>query len=456
VSRRLAFNSAGVLVLACVAAVAATRPHYGGVLRVGAQERIATLDPAPSASQNPADDVRWRVTPLIFENLVHEDGSPWLAPAWHSTAFSHWEFDLRAQVRFHDGTPLTPEFVASALAGVIAGCTARAAANQIKIDCDAAHPQLIAELAMPSAAIVRRTGTTLEGTGPFVVGDWSPGRRLTLNAWEEHWGGRPYVDSIEITFGQSARDQAVAMELGRLDIAQLVPGQVGSDKPVRSRIATSSPAELLALVFARNSKAPADQRVRTALSLAIDRGAIASLLLQGRAEPALGLLPNWISGYATTLGFSELPDAEHAHALLSEARSENAALTLNYQADDPLMRIVAERIALKARDIGLNVQLTSAMEGADAQLRAVQIYSDEPAAALDEVAIQLGRSAQLSSGAPLESVYKVERELLADRSVVPVVFMTRLLALAPRVRNWTFTSEGRWSAADLWLDERAR
>ena len=36
------------------------------------------------------------------------------------------------------------------------------------------------------------------GTGPFRVARFEPGRHLTLAAFDEHWGGGPFVDTVEI------------------------------------------------------------------------------------------------------------------------------------------------------------------------------------------------------------------------------------------------------------------
>src|SRR5205807_8305703 len=52
----------------------------------------------------------------IFDNLVTRDASgkivPQIATAWRNIDQTHVEFDLRTDVRFHDGTPLTAEDVA--------------------------------------------------------------------------------------------------------------------------------------------------------------------------------------------------------------------------------------------------------------------------------------------------------------------------------------------------------
>jgi peptide/nickel transport system substrate-binding protein len=465
-SRRTALSSA---LLLAMAAAAATRPHYGGVLRIGIAERIATLDPAEHDGNAGARIARLRITPLIFETLVRQqpDGSlrPGLARYWTSGPnFRRWQFWLRAGVIFHDGVALTPEVAAKSLAGVITDCTARASGEMLVLDCQSPHPALAAELAMPEHAIVRRTAAnTIEGTGPFVVSQWRAGERAVLSAWDEYWGGRPYVDTLEITLGQPERDQLLALQLGRTDVVELAPGEAaraGLRTDIRSnaRISISPPIELLALNFAHSSKAVADPRVRAAINFLVDRDAIAAKLLQREAQPAATLVPGWISGYGAA--FSAAADSQRAGELLAQARQPSGAplapITLQYDAADPLSRLIAERIAVDAREIGLPLQTAGAPGGAaDVVLEHLAISSLDPAAALMQVAAELRLPAPAIADDALESVYRAESALLNDRWVVPVVFVKRSWAVAPRVRNWMLPPDGRWHADDLWVQANA-
>src|SRR5436305_10152409 len=116
---------------------------------------------------------------------------------------------------------------------------------------------------------------------------------------------------------------------------------------------TSALMQLVALVFSRTSPAVSDARVRSAFSMAIDRAAISNVLLQHQGESASGLLPAWVSGYAAA--FSIPYDATAARQLRVDAKQQSV-IRFAYPANDAL-RIIAERIALNARDVGLNVQL---------------------------------------------------------------------------------------------------
>jgi peptide/nickel transport system substrate-binding protein len=456
-SRRIALASALTL---AVGAAAATRPHYGGGLRIGMAERVTSLDPAAREGDRGAGIARMRIMPLLFETLVKQqpDGTlrPGLARYWTSSAnFRHWQFWVRSGVNFHDGTALTADLAARSLNGAMADCTARASGEMLVMDCQSPHPALAAELTAPERAIVRRTPNSLEGTGPFVVAQWQPGQRLVISAWEQYWGGRPYLDSIEITFAQPERDQLLALQLGRTDIAELGTGDAArSDIRGQARVASTPPIELMTLNFSRSSRAVADPRIREALSFAADRDAIANKLLQREAQPAASLVPGWISGYGSA--FTIAGDASRARELVTEVREPSGAplppITLQYDSADALSRLVAERIAVDARAIGLPVQTIGTPGAApDVTLERIALESLDPAAALIEVASELRLPAPAIADDSLEAVYRAESALLSERWVAPVIFVKRSWAIAARVRNWMLPPDGGWRADELWI-----
>ena len=78
-----------------------------------------------------------------------------------------------------------------------------------------------------------------------------------------------------------------------------------------------------------------------------------SVLLQGGGEPAATLLPGRMTGYAFL--FPAGGDMRQAQLIRGEV-PQAPAWTLSYDADDPLARVIAERIALNASDAGLRLQ----------------------------------------------------------------------------------------------------
>jgi peptide/nickel transport system substrate-binding protein len=435
-----------------------TRPHYSGTVRIQMQSSPETLD--LSANPPPAD--YWDMTrtlSLIGDTLVKLDAQnrphPALATSWQSDpSFHHWELTLRRGVKFHDGSPASPSSIAQILGAHRPTWNVRASTDSISIDSDAPLPSLLAELALPRNLILKHNANGLPiGTGPFLVAEWQRGKLLKLAASEENWQGRPFVDAIEIEFGKSLRDQASALQLEKADIIEAAP-QASNGSQRHSASASSLPVELLALVFNSNGKAQ-DPRLREALALAIDRKPIQSVLLKGAGEPASTLLPNWMTGYAAV--FTIEPDAQRARAVL--ANSRQPMLNLSYDPRDPQAQLIAERIALNAREVGITVQVS--LSGAeDLRLTRIVLPSPDPSTSLAEAARQLGLAPPLIPPHSLDDLYQAERSLLNGYTVITLFHLPLATESGPRIRNWEPGRLGEWdgpehSLADVWLADPA-
>src|SRR5271157_6062311 len=174
------------------AATAATRPHYGGTLRVMLQSAPDALELPANAT--PAD--YWdmaRTLSLIGDTLVRLDAQnrpqPALAVAWQSDPGArHWQFTLRHGVKFHDGSVASPAAIAQILGALHPNWNVRASADSISIESETSMPSLLAELALPRNLLLKRNADGVPvGTGAFLVAEWRPGKLLKLAANEESW-----------------------------------------------------------------------------------------------------------------------------------------------------------------------------------------------------------------------------------------------------------------------------
>ena len=446
--KRIVLLSVALISLVC-ASGAATRPRYGGTLRIEMQSAPATLELPPLNTPTDYWDMA-RVLALVGDNLVGIDveahPQPALALAWERDSVGrHWQFTLRHGAKFHDGSSASPSAIAQILGGLHADWNVRASGDSLIVETEAPFPSLLAELALARNLIVTRNanGTPI-GTGPFRVVDFQPGKSLKLAASEDCWAGRPFLDAIEIEFGKPLRDQATALELGRADVVEAAP-QAASGQRLRS--SSSLPIELMALVATPNSKAQ-DIHLRQALALAIDRKPMHSALLKGAGEPASALLPNWMTGYSAA--FPTQVNAQHAKALLAESREP--ALTLGYDARDPQAQLIAERIALNAREAGITVQVS--LSGPDdLRLERIAVPTPDPALALREIAKQVLLPPPVHQGNTVDDFYQAERALLDAGSVIPLFHLPVASAASSRVHGWAPTQLGAWKLADVWLED---
>jgi peptide/nickel transport system substrate-binding protein len=451
--RRIAFLFLAATSLLGVAE-GATRPRYGGTLRVMLQSAPNSLE--LPAGGTPVDywDVA-RILALVADNLVEVDAAgraqPALALTWQSDLNGkRWQFTLRRGVKFHDGSAASAVTIAQVLGERHSDWTVRGAGDLLTIESDSPMPWLLAELALPRNAILKRPANGLPvGTSAFRVTDLQGGKLLKLAANEESWAGRPFADAVEVELGRSQRDQAIALELGKTDLIE-APSQATAANGGAQRVRTSLPVELMALVFPANSKAQ-DARVREALALAIDRKPIQSVLLKGVGEPTASILPNWMTGYSRV--FPAQAKLQRAKVVLADSRQP--VLTLSYDPRDPQAQLIAERIALNAREVGITLRV--ALSGvADVSLIRIVLPSSDPATSLREAARELGLQQPLIHGSSVDDLYQAERTLLDGHTVIPLFHLPVASAPGARVRNWQPGPTGNWNISDVWLEADSR
>ena len=466
--RRTAFLLVAASIWLATLAIAATRPHYGGTLRIELRAQVASLDPVVQEASPEIEAAKEHVGSLIFDPLVRMDDKgapqPALALTWqHSPDFKSWQFTLRSYVRFQDGTPLTARTATESLLRISnQHWRVRAEGNDVLVfEADSALPDLLAELAQPRYTITHGSGGSVSGTGAFQLSSsGQPGKQILLKANDDYWDARPYVDSVEITLGRSLRDQMVDLELGRADVIEVGLDQARRAAQEGKRVATSMPTEVFVLVFNSQKPGVQDERSREAIANAMDRAAITNVLLQKEGEPSGALLPQWISGYAFL--FSGARNFDRALQLRAEVVIPT--LIVNYDFSDPVAKAIAERVAVNAREAGINMQALGenlATRGSATALQVVRVRygSMDPAAALSNVAAALpvaeGPSAGAVRFAAINSpagLYGVERDLLNGFRLVPIAQVPEVCGLSSRVKNWVESRDGNWNIADVWLE----
>jgi peptide/nickel transport system substrate-binding protein len=392
---------------------AAGRPSYGGTLRV---ETSATV-PSPDPAEWPA------LAGLVFETLVRLDERgvprPCLAVSWrHDVARKRWVFTPRPNVTLANGARWEPSEAS------------------LSFGDDRSIERILAELARPRAAIaVRLADGTLAGTGPFAIARFEAGKSATLTAHLAHWGGRPYLDAIEIRMGQPERQQALDLELGKADAVEVDAASLRRLRQQNANLAVTAPMEVLTLVLdGARTIAP---MVAEALALSIDRSAIQTVLLQRQGEVSAALLPQWLSGYSFV--FPSARDVGRARQLGAGA----PVLAVSYQRADALARAVAERIAVNAGEAGIAVRPVPDA-AADARVVRLRIASSDAQTALEDLAAQL----KTQPPPPAASLYTAERALLNAGNVIPLVHLPVAWQLGSKVRAWSTS----WRLEDTWLE----
>jgi ABC-type transport system substrate-binding protein len=195
--------------------------------------------------------------------------------------------------------------------------------------------------------------------------------------------------------------------------------------------------------------------LREAIARSIDRAAIQKVLLQNFGESMGGLFPQWLSGYSFL--FPVAADLERARQRKAELGSL-PALRLGYDADDPLARQVAERVAVNARDAGLILQVAPLPDpqtgGANASPEIEILRRRIGGPSLRAAARDFNRWLPFLEG-PLdqpEAIFAAEKRLVESFTVVAITCVPEIMGLGPRVKNWNATRWGDWRLDTVWLE----
>ena len=489
-------------------APAATRPRYGGTLRVEMHTVNVSFDPREWQAGALEAAGNEKLAELVFERLVALDNygrfQPVLATDWsHDASSRRWQFTIRAGVRFSDRSMLTAADVVAALQPLVSGTQQiSVSGNAVVIKSSVPAPDLLEQLASGRYFVYRTTTNgALVGTGPFVLAEASPGTghsgdinspspradtssatassgaaswsgaaHLFFRANEDAWSGRPFVDGIDVTLGVPALRGMFDLQLGKADLIELSPELVPRARQAGLRVWTSEPMTLYGLRFDEAQNLATDVRLREALSLSFDRDTMANVLLQKQAEPAAALLPEWLSGYAFL--FNVDTNLERAKELQRGLPSKEAGvaepLRLRVDPAGDLAKLLGERVAVNARQAAIPVQVfsrpvtrggvaapVSSEPAAGIHLFAWHYSSLSPRAELDSMfaAYNLTEPSEVNAtSTEYEQLYARERRILEEWRVLPLITEAESVGLGPTVRDWMPAGWGEWHLADVWLE----
>ena len=427
-----------LVALMMLPALARTRPHYGGTLHVETEG-----DPW----QRPDGPARR----LVFDGLTAIDGhgtvTPALAVSWESDNSEHrWQFRLRQGVHFHDGTALTSvTVVASLTASCSMNCpwsAIHSVGPMVVFTSDSAMPYLPALLAGDDFLIALTAPTEGKmpsnsiGTGPFELKGFNNGV-LTLAANDNCWQGRPFADAIELRVHRLIRDQWLDLGVGRADLVEVPADQLRQARQQRLAVIASPPVTLLALQLA-DSQTLANPKLRAAIALAVDRGALYNVVFQKQGEVTASLLPQELTGYSFL--FSADRDLNKAH----ELRGGLTTVPLTLAAEgNGVMQLAAQRLALNLREAGLNVQVAAAgaSQRADLTLRRIPIEWAGPGTAMESMLRSVGKTSGSIERTP-SALFKAEQDFIGEKKLIPLLDLPRAYAVGSRVRDLRLRADG--------------
>jgi len=186
------------------------------------------------------------------------------------------------------------------------------------------------------------------GSGPFIVESYTPHDQMVVTRNPDYWRSDengvqyPYLDKITFKVIEDSATAAQALQDGNIDIfatgyAQVIADfrEMPDEFPMVEQTEFVSTGYLM-IDLSKTDLPTADERVRCAISKAIDRQEISELVYAGIPTPANGLFSPGQEGHLEDNGFDPARDVEGAKALIAEYQAENPgpiSITLGHTAD---------------------------------------------------------------------------------------------------------------------------
>jgi peptide/nickel transport system substrate-binding protein len=378
-------------------------------VRIGNQGDALSMDPH---SLN--ESLQLSVTGNVYEPLVGRDSKLALAPAlatsWRQTSPTVWRFELRRNVKFHDGTPFTADDVVFSFARASGeGSDMKSYTNDVKevrkvndfvveIETKAPFPILPDVISLlyimskkwseenqATRPVDRRKGIEnaasfrANGTGPFRLRERQPNVKTSFQRNGNYWGKiEGNVINVEYTPIGNDATRVAALLSGQVDVIEPVPLQDVARINGSGKSKVMQGPELRTIFLGMDQKRDEllysnvkgknpfkDKRVRQAFYQAIDIQGIQRTVMRGASAPTALMVGPGINGFDPAMN-TRLPfDPEASKKLLAEAGYPNGfEVAMNcpndrYVNDGNICQAVAANLAR----VGVKINLQAETKG---------------------------------------------------------------------------------------------
>ncbi|MDY4032055.1 MAG: ABC transporter substrate-binding protein [Pyramidobacter sp.] len=335
------------------------------------------------------------VMTLIYDSLVDLDREgkeiPRLATSWEFIDGTHLRMHLRRDVVFSNGYPLTAEDVLFSLARTKDDSTSYSTMIWYDEKNSRAEDPYTVVLAMhqPYAPVfnVLASGRcwigckkAMEemgekdyarapvGSGAYRLVKWTNGASMLFERNEKYWGTPAKTKNVLLKFVPEPASRVIELETGAADFAFYINGSdIDRVNAIDGCHVESGRSEKYYLItMAMNHPILSNQKVRHALSYAVDIPALADAAFDGHAHAMTGVYPSIVEGWKDMGGWEYNP--EKAKQLLAEAGYPNGFDIELHLLPEALYQQMGEIVQAYWAAVGVNARIEqSALATREAQ-----------------------------------------------------------------------------------------
>lgn len=307
-----------------------------------------------------------------------------------------WTFDIRDDVRFTDGEPLTARDVAFTINGINANAAAEADLSMVSEAVAVSDTRVELHLSKPYNAMLYTLavvgivpehaydpatyGANPIGSGRYMLEQWDRGQQVVLRANPDYYGEAPLMERVVVVFMEEDASLAAA-NAGQVDVAYTAATIVDAAHPagygvLRCDSVDSRGISLPAVpagaqrseggeAHAAGNDVTCDVALRRAINQGVDRQRMIDGVLNGYGTAAYSV-SDGMPWYNPDMEVAY--DAEAAQRCLEEGgwargadgiyekAGQRAAFACYYSASDSVRQALANEFANQMRQIGIEVQ----------------------------------------------------------------------------------------------------
>lgn len=342
------------------------------------------LDPHQSSNYS----IDFNYLAPVYDRLTNivagPEVEPMLAESWEaSDDGTSFDFALRPDATFHDGTPVNAEAVVKSLdrardpeqalsAGTLAMIVDVEALDEqtVRVVADRPAVDLPAVLASTTAAIINPVAldndvdlsVEMAGSGPYTAEEIRRGDGIVFQRYDGYWDPEAQkAATLEISGIGDDNARLNAFRSGQIDVMLAKARQTADLESLLAQpqydMHTYPAQGFYAVQLDIGQDGLQDPRARQALNFAIDREGINTALLHGQCQPNFQPLPEGVDGHNASLQGKYAYDPERARELLEEAGVDDVTIRMVYVSGLSPQQEMATAIQAQLAEVGVAVEI---------------------------------------------------------------------------------------------------